>query len=93
MATHERLHRAATSHWPWWRGITRPQWYALAAGQIRYALDAFDVMLYAFAIPAITADWQLSPAAAGFMISVTLFASSAGGIVFGAVADRVAASP
>jgi MFS family permease len=88
MAAHGRLQRAAASHRPWWRDIKGPQWKALAAGQIGYALDAFDVMLYAFALPAIAADWQLSPATAGFMISVTLFTSAAGGIVFGAVADR-----
>jgi len=80
---------AVISSRAWWREISRPQWYALAAGQIGYALDAFDVMLYAFAIPAIMADWHLSPTAAGFMISVMLFASSAGGILFGAIADRL----
>jgi len=80
---------AVISSRPWWREISQSQWYALAAGQIGYALDAFDVMLYAFAIPAIMKDWQLSPTTAGFMISVMLFASSAGGILFGAVADRL----
>ena len=73
---------------PWWQGVTRRQWYALGAGQIGYALDAFDVMLYAFAIPTIMKEWDLSRGAAGFMISVTLFFSSIGGIAFGVVADR-----
>ncbi len=73
---------------PWWQGVTRQQWYALGAGQIGYALDAFDVMLYAFAIPTIMKEWELSRGAAGFMISVTLFFSSIGGIAFGVVADR-----
>jgi len=74
---------------PWWKEITRKQWYALFAGQAGWALDAFDVMLYAFVLTTIMKEWNSSPAAAGFMVSVTLFASSAGGILFGAVADRI----
>lgn len=74
---------------PWWREITRNQWYALAAGKIGWALDAFDVLLYVFCLKTIMEEWHLSPAAAGFMVTVTLFASSLGGILFGAVADRI----
>ena len=73
---------------PWWREITRDQWYALLAGKIGWMLDAFDVMLYVFCLKTIMDEWHLNPATAGFMVTVTLFASSFGGIVFGAVADR-----
>jgi MFS family permease len=74
---------------PWYKEITRKQWYALFAGQMGWALDAFDVMLYAFCLTTIMKEWGNSPAAAGFMVTVTLFASSFGGIAFGAVADRI----
>ena len=74
---------------PWWREISRAQWYALLAGKIGWALDAFDVLLYVFCLKTIMEEWHLNPAAAGFMVTVTLFASSFGGILFGAVADRV----
>jgi MFS family permease len=74
---------------PWWKEITRKQWYTLFAGQAGWALDAFDVMLYAFVLTTIMKEWNSSPTAAGFMVSVTLFASSLGGILFGAVADRI----
>ncbi len=73
----------------WTREITRSQWTALVAGQMGWALDAFDVMLYSFCLTSIMKEWGSSPAAAGFMVSVTLFASSLGGILFGAVADRI----
>jgi len=73
----------------WHREITSKQWYALLAGQIGWALDAFDVMLYALCLTTIMKEWNLNPAAAGFMISVTLFASSFGGILFGVLADRI----
>src|SRR5204862_4817552 len=74
---------------PWYREITAKQWYALLAGQLGWALDAFDVMLYAFCRTTIMDEWHLKPAEAGFMVSVTLFASSFGGILFGWIADRV----
>jgi MFS family permease len=74
---------------PWYREITAKQWYALLAGQLGWALDAFDVMLYSFCLTTIMDEWHLKPAEAGFMVTVTLFASSFGGILFGEVADRV----
>lgn len=74
---------------PWWREITRNQWYVLGAGQIGYALDAFDVLLYVFCLTTIMKEWNLNPATAGFMVTVTLFASSFGGMLFGFLADRI----
>jgi MFS family permease len=74
---------------PWWKEITRDQWYALLAGKIGWALDAFDVLLYVFCLKTIMEEWRLTPATAGFMVSLTLFASAFGGILFGAVADRI----
>jgi MFS family permease len=74
---------------PWYREITAKQWYALLAGQLGWALDAFDVMLYSFCLTTIMDEWHLKPAEAGFMVSVTLFASSFGGILFGEIADRI----
>jgi MFS family permease len=73
---------------PWWKEITRNQWYALVAGKAGWMLDAFDVMLYVFCLKTIMEEWHLNPAVAGFMVTVTLFASSFGGILFGAMADR-----
>ncbi len=72
----------------WWKEITRNQWYALLAGKIGWMLDAFDVMLYVFCLKTIMEEWHMNPAVAGFMVTVTLFASSFGGIIFGAVADK-----
>lgn len=73
---------------PWWTEATREQWYALCAGFVGYLLDAFDVMLYAFCLTSIMKQWALSPAQAGFMVTVTLLSSAIGGIVFGFIADR-----
>ena len=74
---------------PWWKDITKDQWYALGAGQAGWALDAFDVLLYVFALTTIMKEWGLTPAESGFLASLTLFSSAFGGIGFGAIADRI----
>jgi len=74
---------------PWHKSITPLQWKTLAAAQLGWMLDAMDVMLYAFALTAIRDDFHLTSASAGAMASATLLASAAGGVLFGAVADRV----
>lgn len=51
-------------------------------------LDAMDVMLYAFALVAIKAEFHLSDAGAGALASATLVASAVGGALSGALADR-----
>lgn len=61
---------------------------ALVAGGAGWMLDAADVMLYAFALPAIRAEFGLDGAEAGALASLTLVASAAGGIAAGALADR-----
>ncbi|WP_425060006.1 Putative metabolite transport protein YjhB [Sporomusa carbonis] len=73
----------------WWREVTRKEWNALAAGFFGYALDAFDVMVYAFALTTLLKEWNLNPVEAGFLATVTLFSSAIGGIGAGAVADKL----
>jgi len=74
---------------PWWKTISKTQWYALLAAQMGWALDAFDVLLYVFALTTIMKEWNLTATQAGFLASVTLFASAFGGIAFGVIADRI----
>jgi len=73
----------------WHRAISRQQWRALFAAQLGWMLDAMDVMLYAFALDAIREEFSLTSAQAGALVSVTLVASAAGGILFGVLADRI----
>src|SRR5437764_7159523 len=53
-----------------------------------WALDAMDVQIFSFAIPAIIAAFQLSNVDAGLIGTVTLLTSACGGWVAGALADR-----
>jgi MFS family permease len=57
-----------------------------------YMLDAMDVLLYVFAIQTLRAEFHWSAAMAGVVSSVTLIASSVGGIGAGIVADRIGRS-
>jgi MFS family permease len=72
----------------WYRTITADQWRVLAAAKVGWMLDAMDFMLYAMALGQLRAYFELDDAAAGFLGTVTLVMSGAGGLVFGYVADR-----
>lgn len=53
-----------------------------------WILDAFDVQIFSFAIPAIIAAFALSNADAGLIGTVTLLSSAFGGWFAGALSDR-----
>jgi MFS family permease len=72
----------------WYESIGREQWQALAAAQLGWMLDATDVMLYAFALTSIQAEFNLSSGTAGLLMTVTLVSSSVGGVLFGWLSDR-----
>jgi MFS family permease len=74
---------------PWIRSVTPEQWKTLAAAMLGWLLDAMDVMMYAFALTAIRAEFSLSAPAAGGLASVTLLTSAVGGVGFGVLADRI----
>ena len=78
----------APGYLSWWRGASDDAKRALTAGLLGWMLDAFDVMLLALVLPAVSSDLALSRAQAGLLGSVTLIAAAAGGIGFGWIADR-----
>lgn len=72
----------------WWRAGTPQARKALLAAGLGWTLDAFDVTLFAMALPAIRAELGLSSSAGGALGSVTLVAAAGGGVLFGLIADR-----
>jgi MFS family permease len=54
-----------------------------------WALDAFDVQIYTFVVPALLALWHITNAQAGLLATSTLVISSFGGWVAGMLADRI----
>lgn len=74
---------------PWYKQVGKPQWRALVAAGMGWAMDAFDVMMYSMLIVFIMKDLSLNTAEGGLLASVTLLSSALGGIVFGMVADKI----
>ena len=72
----------------WWREGSPQARKALFAAGLGWMLDAFDVTLFAMALPAVRAELGLSAAAGGALGSATLLAAAAGGVAFGLIADR-----
>ncbi|MDE3195214.1 MAG: MFS transporter [Acidobacteriota bacterium] len=71
------------------REVSREQWLNLFAAQAGYMLDAMDVLLFVFAVNVLRGEFRLSAAQAGAVSSSTLAFSAVGGIVFGALSDRI----
>jgi len=72
----------------WFKAAPPASRRALAAASLGWMLDAFDVMLYALVLAYLMKDLGMTKPTAGFLGSLTLLASAAGGVVFGVVADR-----
>jgi MFS family permease len=95
MITDERQHVGGASDvtersgmFAWWGQADTAARRALVAGTLGWMLDAFDVMLFALVLPAVTADLALTKAEGGLLGSVMLVAAAAGGVGFGWFADR-----
>jgi MFS family permease len=73
----------------WWRESTSTERRALVAAFGGWSVDAFDVMIYTFAIPTLIAGWGMSRTQAGLIATTTLLCSAAGGWLAGALSDRL----
>jgi MFS family permease len=54
-----------------------------------WALDAFDVQIYSFVVPALIALWHISKGQAGLLATSALVISAFGGWAAGILADRI----
>jgi MFS family permease len=71
------------------RDVPWRSWKALIAAMAGWMLDSMDFLLFTFAIRAIQKDFSLSDGSMGLLMSVALFASAVGGLLFGRLADRI----
>lgn len=72
----------------WWNEADTTARRALVAGSLGWMLDAFDVQLYAMVLVALMSDLDMDMTTAGWLGSITLVASAAGGVGNGFIADR-----
>jgi MFS family permease len=73
----------------WLKLAPPPARRSLIAASLGWMLDSFDVMLYALVLAHLMKGLGMGKATAGFLGSLTLVASAAGGIIFGVLADRL----
>lgn len=71
------------------REVTPDQRKTLIAAALGWALDAFDVMLYALVLAHVMRDLGMDKPTAGLLGTLTLLASGIGGVLFGFIADRI----
>jgi MFS family permease len=71
------------------REATPAQRKTLIAAALGWALDAFDVMLYALVLTHVMRDLHMEKTTAGSLATLTLLASGIGGVLFGFIADRI----
>jgi MFS family permease len=72
----------------WFTNLTRQERSAFAACAGGWALDAMDVQLYSFVIPALVTTWGISRGQAGALGTAALLVSAVGGWIAGWFADR-----
>lgn len=72
----------------WWTQAPTAARRALVAAGLGWMLDAFDVMLYALVLASLMTDLGIDKVTGGYLQSLTLLASAAGGMLFGVIADR-----
>jgi MFS family permease len=73
----------------WPEQVTPAEKKSLFAGGLGWMLDAMDVMLYSLILAELVQHFGMDKPTAGFLNSLTLFASAIGGLMFGFIADRI----
>jgi MFS family permease len=67
--------------------FSRYAWRALAASVVGYTMDAFDLLIIAFMLGAISVDLHLTQPEAGLLATWTLVGAVVGGLGFGVLSD------
>jgi putative MFS transporter len=68
--------------------LTSMQVVLVASAAAGYMFDAFDTYVVSFAMPAISAEWKLSPVFNGLLASAGMWGMFIGALTWGPIADR-----
>lgn len=69
--------------------MSRYQWFVILICLFLNVIDGFDVMVMAFTAPSVSAEWTLSGAEIGILLSAGLFGMAAGSIFLAPLADKI----
>jgi len=72
----------------WFSDLTARERRTMVACFGGWSLDALDVQIFSFVIPALLVLWKISPGQAGELATITLLISAFGGWIGGAMSDR-----
>lgn len=72
----------------WLRELDQSERRTMLATGGGWALDAFDVQVYSYVIPALVASWAMSRTEAGILGTAALLISALGGWITGVLCDR-----
>ncbi len=75
------------------RQMSLYQWTTVAVCMVLNMIDGFDVLVMAFTAASVSAEWQLSGAQLGFLLSAGLFGMAGGSIFVAPWADRIGRRP
>ena len=89
--TTDELTLATADHHPiaWYEELTPKEKRTFWASTAGWGLDAMDVQMFSFAIPALLAAFSITNADVGLIGTVTLLTSALGGWFAGALSDRL----
>jgi MFS family permease len=73
--------------------MRRFQWFAVGLCVMLNVLDGFDVLVMAFTGRSVVAEWDLSAAALGLLLSAGLVGMAVGSLCLAPLADRVGRRP
>lgn len=68
--------------------LSRYQYYVLLLGFLIIFIDGYDTAVMGFIIPALSHQWQLTPASAGMILGSAMLGVALGAIIAGSAADR-----
>ena len=80
---------------PWYRTLSREQWRVLAASNLAWLFDGFEIyalfLTVGFALHQLLAAAQFAalPRYAGFVLATTVFGWATGGVIGGIIADYI----
>lgn len=73
--------------------MVRFQWLAIGICIVLNMIDGFDVLVMAFTAASVSAEWGLSGAQIGMLLSAGLFGMAAGSLLLAPWADRIGRRP
>ena len=77
----------------WWQHLDKEKWKAFFAAWLGVLLDGYDFVLISFALPLIMKAFDLTLVEGAALVSAAFISRWIGGLVLGAVADRLGRKP